>query len=63
MNYRRNELDSVSCMRLIAAIEVFQKYIAVNTAERNLNCQLLHFDMLSPLRSAPNILLVVETRR
>lgn len=46
MNYRRNELDSVSCMRLTAAIEVFQKYIAVNTTERNLNCQLLHFDML-----------------
>lgn len=35
MNDRKNELDTVSCMRLTAAIDIFQKYIAVNAVERN----------------------------
>ena len=64
MNNGRNELDFVSWMRFIAAIENFQKYIPVNAAERNLNCQLFDFDMLISFKEVFQIILqVVETRR
>lgn len=64
MNDGRNELDFVSWMRLIAAIENFQKYIPVNAAERNLNCQLFDLDRLISFKEVFQIILqVVETRR
>ena len=64
MNNGRNELDFVSWMRFIAAIENFQKYIPVNAAERNLNCQLFDLDMLISFKEVFQIILqVVETRR
>ena len=51
-------------MRFIAAIENFQKYIPVNAAERNLNCQLFDLDMLISFKEVFQIILqVVETRR